>query len=96
MLSLPGCCPCSFSHPFHFSFPSVCSDRLSDRQCNITSEEPFLILWDLSVLPECSIVPYIYYDRSNIIAYVVIRLPNWLGSPMRGVWCVYCCISNPA
>lgn len=81
MLSLPGCCPCSVSHPFHFPFPSVYSDLLSDRQYNITAEEPFLIPLDLSILPECSIVPYIYYDRNNTIAYLVICFPNWLGSP---------------
>ena len=63
-----------YHYPVHVPSPTVHGGLFSDRHCNITSEEPFLILLGLSVLPECSIVSYVYYDISYIHIYIYIYI----------------------
>ena len=57
--------------PLSFPLPLLhCTSRPLLRHCTLTSEEPSLTPLGLSVLPECSIVSYIYYDIIYIYIYI--------------------------
>lgn len=65
-----------YHYPFLFPSPTVHWGLFSDRHCNIASKDPVLIFWGLSVLPECSIVSYVYYDISHIHIYICMKSYN--------------------